>query len=110
MKDECFLREKAQEAIRNGKLPAVKPGRTWGGPGNGTRCSMCGEPVTQGQMELEIEYRRAGTTPGLDKYYLHVRCFAVWESVIAPLTNGTISSNGATSGSPRLSSAPSGAD
>jgi hypothetical protein len=103
MKDECFLREKAQEAIRSGKLPAVKPGRTWGGPGNGTRCSMCGEPVTQGQMELEIE-------TGLDKYYLHVRCFAVWECEIAHLTNGTISSNGLASGSPQMSSAPSEAD
>jgi hypothetical protein len=103
MKDECFLREKAQEAIRSGKLPAVKPGRTWGGPGNGTRCSMCGEPVTQGQMELEIE-------TGLDKCYLHVRCFAVWECEIAHLTNGTISSNGLASGSPRMSSAPSEAD
>jgi hypothetical protein len=45
-------------------------------------------------MELEIEYRRTGATPGLDKYYLHVKCFAVWECEIAHLTNGTISSNG----------------
>jgi len=55
---------------------------------------MCGEPVTQGQMELEIEYRRTGATPEVDKYYLHVRCFAVWECEIAHRANGTTSSNG----------------
>jgi hypothetical protein len=94
MNGESTLREKAREAVQSGRLPAVKPSRTWGGPGNGTRCSMCGETVTQGQMELEIEYRRTGATPGLDKYYLHVKCFAVWECEIAHLTNGTISSDG----------------
>lgn len=110
MNDEQVLREKARNAIRTGKLPAVKPGRTWGGPGNGTRCSLCGEPVTQGQMELEIEYRRAGATSGLDKYYLHVRCFAVWECEIG-LADGTISSNGPVSeSSSRLLAAPSESD
>jgi hypothetical protein len=44
-------------------------------------------------MELEIEYRRNGATPGLDKYYLHIRCFAVWECEMAHLAEGTISSN-----------------
>ena len=79
MSDESALRSKARAAIRNGKLPAIKPSRTWGGPGSGASCSVCGEPVKSGQMELEVEYRRDGGNPGVENYYLHVRCFAAWE-------------------------------
>ena len=61
MNNEATLREKAREAIQSGKLPAMKPSRTWGGPGSGTECSVCGEPVKPDQMELEIEYRNGGT-------------------------------------------------
>ncbi len=106
MNDEGALHKKAREAIQSGRLPAMKPSRTWGGPGNGTPCSVCGEPVTQAEIELEIEYRRNGATPGLDNYYLHIRCFAVWECEIAHRANGTISSNGAPDLTP-LSTAPS---
>jgi hypothetical protein len=62
MNDKATLREKAREAIQCGKLPAMKPSRPWGGPGSGTPCSVCGEPVKPGQMEPEIEYRRDGET------------------------------------------------
>jgi hypothetical protein len=30
-------------------------------------------------LELEIEFNRHGVTPGLDRYHLHVRCYAAWE-------------------------------
>ena len=107
MNDEGVLREKAREAIQSGRLPAMKPSRTWGGSGSGTPCSVCGEPVRPGQMELEIEHRRNGGRPGLDNYYLHVRCFAVWECESQHhLASGTISSNGAPD-PPPLSTAPS---
>jgi hypothetical protein len=95
MKNESHLREKAREAIRNGKLPTMEARRTWGGPGSGTVCSVCGEPVSQGQMELEIEYRRDGRTSDPDHYFFHVRCFAAWECESRNhLAQGTISSNG----------------
>jgi hypothetical protein len=105
--DEGALREKAREAVQSGKLTALKPSRTWGGPGSGTPCSVCGEPVRPGQMELEIEYRRDGDAPGLDNYRLHVRCFAVWECESRHhLAPGTGSSNGAPDPT-ALSTAPS---
>jgi hypothetical protein len=109
MKDETTLREKARKAIQSGKLPAMKPSRTWGGPGDGTPCSVCGEPVTQGQMELEIGYRRDNGKPGLDSYFLHVKCFAAWECESQDQRAETaISSNGSDSVPlpPRLSAAP----
>jgi hypothetical protein len=73
------LRERAREAIRSGKLPAAKPLRMWGGPGIGAACSVCGETVHRGQMELEIEYAQNGATPGAHSYHLHVRCYGAWE-------------------------------
>ena len=79
MPDEPRLREQAREAVKNGKLPARAPDRTWGGPGVGASCSVCGVPVTRDELELEIEFAHDGANPRLDKFHLHVRCFAAWE-------------------------------
>ncbi len=79
MPDESDLREKAREAIRSGKLPARQPDRTWGGPGVGIECIICGLPVTKQQMAIEIQFSHDGARPGLDKFDVHVRCFAAWE-------------------------------
>ena len=42
-------------------------------------CAVCGELVKADQMEFEIEFNRQGVGPDLDKYHLHVPCFAAWE-------------------------------
>ena len=80
MPDEARLREQARLVLQNGKLPARRPDRTWGGPGVGAPCSICELPVRRDEMEFEIQFERDGDLPGLDKYHLHVRCFAAWES------------------------------
>lgn len=36
-------------------------------------------PVTKDEMEFEIQFEHDGTSPGLDKYHVHIRCFAAWE-------------------------------
>lgn len=79
MSDEARLREQARDAITNGKLPARKADRTWGGPGEGLECSVCQRPVTKSEMEFEIQFAHDGDSPGIDKYHVHVRCFAAWE-------------------------------
>jgi hypothetical protein len=56
MPDEPILRAKAREVIRTGKLPNRRPDRTWGGPGVGASCTICGEPVTKDQLEFEIQF------------------------------------------------------
>jgi hypothetical protein len=38
---------------------------------------VCEKPVIKD--ELEIQFARDGDNPGLDKYHVHVRCFAAWE-------------------------------
>jgi hypothetical protein len=79
MPDESLLREQARDAIRSGKLPLHEANRTWGGPGVGAPCAVCALAVTKDQMEIEIEFVHNGDSPGLDKYHVHVRCFAAWE-------------------------------
>ena len=79
MPDESALRAKAREVIRTGKLPNRRPDRTWGGPGVGAPCRVCGEPVTKDQLEFEVQFAFDGSEPGLDKFHIHARCFAAWE-------------------------------
>lgn len=81
MPDELRLRERARDVIRAGKLPSRKPDRTWGGPGVGVPGSVCGLPVKSDELEFEIQFARDGDNPELDKFHVHVRCFAAWEFV-----------------------------
>jgi len=77
--DVSTLREKAREAIQNGKLPTRSPDSTMGGPGCGEACALCGETLRRHQMELEAVFRQDGEIPETHKYHLHPRCFAAWE-------------------------------
>src|SRR5688572_8212657 len=70
MSDELILRQKARDAVRNGKLPARRPDRTWGGPGVGAPCTICDKPVTRAEMEFEIQFEHDGAMPGLDKFHV----------------------------------------
>ena len=54
MPDEQILRGKAREVIESGKLPSGRPDRTWGGPGVGAPCAVCGLPVKRDELEFEI--------------------------------------------------------
>jgi hypothetical protein len=60
MPDEPILREQAREAIKNGKLPAHAPTRTWGGPGVDAPCQICGKPATKTELEFQLEFQRNG--------------------------------------------------
>lgn len=77
--DEETVRAKARSVIQKGKLPSRTPDRTWGGPGVGALCVICDLPVRPTEMEFEIQFQRNGDNPGLDKYHVHIRCFAAWE-------------------------------
>jgi hypothetical protein len=79
MPDEMILRQHAREALQAGKIPANRPERTWGGPGVGAQCTICGRPVGRDELEFEVEFARDGDVPSLDKFHLHLRCFAAWE-------------------------------
>ena len=76
MPDELILRQKAREVVRSGKLPSRAPDRTWGGPGVNAECAVCGKKVGKDEMELEIQFAHDSD---LDKFHVHIRCFAAWE-------------------------------
>jgi hypothetical protein len=77
--DECALRDKAREVVQAGRLPNRRPDRTWGGPGVGADCAICSVPVKSDEVEFEIEFGRNDDDPDLEKYHVHIRCFAAWE-------------------------------
>jgi hypothetical protein len=76
---EDALRDKARAVVQVGKLPARAPTRTWGGPGVGAECEICGVAIPHDEMELEIQFERLAGDRGLDKFHVHIRCFAAWE-------------------------------
>ena len=78
MPEEATLRHKARQLVEEGKLPRRSPDRVWGGPGVGAPCQVCTLPVTKDEKEFEIEFEQDGGG-GLDKFHVHIRCFAAWE-------------------------------
>ena len=78
MPDEDILRAKARAVVQQGKLPSRSPDRVWGGPGVGAPCAVCDLPVTRSEKEFQIEFEQDGGG-GLDKFHVHIRCFAAWE-------------------------------
>jgi hypothetical protein len=80
MPDEPHLREQARAAIQSGKIPSRNPDRTWGGPGVNATCTICDLPVAKDQLEMQVEFARGEAPYGLDKYHIHIRCFAAWSS------------------------------
>ena len=79
MTDETLLREKAREALEAGRIPARSPQRTWGGPGAGASCAICGKRVGPGDVEFELEFGVLEEQARERSYHVHVRCFAAWE-------------------------------
>jgi hypothetical protein len=73
--DEVWLRQRAREAIQQGRLPGRRPMRMWGGPGSGGDCRICGKSLKDDEMELELEFSASdGDNPAV-----HLPCFAAWE-------------------------------
>jgi hypothetical protein len=79
MPNEAEVRQLARNAIVAGNLPRRDPDRTWGGTGVGMVCNVCGKAVTTKEMEYELQFAHDGAAPGLDRFHLHLRCFAAWE-------------------------------
>ena len=82
MNDEGFLRERARELVRAGKLPGRRPQRVWGGSGaSGGRCELCGSPVRPEDIVLEVAVEDGAGT----RYpRLHARCFSIFERALEP--------------------------
>ena len=82
MPDEAVVREKARNAVQQGKLPPRAPDRVWGGRGVDALCAVCEVSIPKSEMEFEVEFAVDGHGGGgdLDKFHLHRQCFAAWSS------------------------------
>ena len=76
MPNERRVRDMARKVLQLGIIPARDPDRTWGGNGVGLPCVICGGPITRDEVEYEIQFAHDGANPGLDRYRMHIRCFA----------------------------------
>ena len=74
---EGELRRQARAAIRAGMLPRHPHVSTWGGPGSGASCAVCGTLVAQDGLGLELEFRDPDGR--LELRYVHIPCFAAWD-------------------------------
>jgi hypothetical protein len=79
MSDENSLGQKVREVIQAGTLPNRPPRRMWGGPGVGADCTMCNVSIQRDELELELEFARDNDADTVDKYHVHILCFAAWE-------------------------------
>jgi hypothetical protein len=58
-------------------LPYQEPVRTWAGHGTGALCSLCGLPISEQDIEYEVELAPEAGSRGLQ---FHVQCYRVWET------------------------------
>ena len=42
-------------------------------------CTVCEQPVTNTDFEMEIQFAYDGADRRLEKFHVHIRCFAAWE-------------------------------
>jgi hypothetical protein len=71
------LRRKARAAICAGMLPRHQQVSTWGGPGSGVSCAVCGDTVPRDGLGFELEFRNADGR--LEVRHAHIACFAAWD-------------------------------
>ena len=69
------LRESIRERLASGKLPRHQSDRTWGGPGTGRACAVCGQPIPPSSSEIEDRGE-----DGVELVY-HARCHALLSMV-----------------------------
>ena len=79
MPNEAEIRALARRVLQTRTLPRRDPDRTWGGPGVDMPCTICGVRISADTTEYELQFRRHGRDAILDRFHLHLRCFAAWE-------------------------------
>jgi hypothetical protein len=72
------LQAKARALIDGGHMPTTLPARTWGGPGNGAPCSVCGVAIGQREVDIELELAPTNASKATNHHF-HVGCLFVLE-------------------------------
>jgi hypothetical protein len=100
---DAILRAKARELIKDRKVPDRLPDRSWGGPGTGAPCMVCGAAVSHEETGLELEFTCDDTAEPSGEQF-HVRCFWALEFELGKLE---LARRAMASSDPGLSTTPS---
>jgi len=71
---DAALRKSVRQRIENGQLPSCVPNRIDAGYGCGDVCVACDQPISDAQIEYEIEDGRDGRVLSF-----HFGCYVVWQ-------------------------------
>jgi len=71
---DTALRLHVRELIENGRLPVILPRQISAGYGSGCVCVACGQPITDTQVEYDIEDDRNAR-----QLSFHLGCHVVWQ-------------------------------
>jgi hypothetical protein len=64
---------------QDGASPVRRPPRTWAGHGSGAPCTTCGNPISETDIEYEVEMQ-----PGsLRTLHFHFHCYQDWVAQLA---------------------------
>ena len=98
--DHAALRRMmARQAIQTGLIPSCQPESTRDVPGNSANCTICVLPISPQEPGYQLEFREDGRRQAT--HYLHVACFAAWESECRKPNDETPPGNGRLNGSNR---------
>lgn len=71
------IRLLARARIDAGQLPPCEPVTLLGTKGNGSKCALCDVPITDREVEYEVELPgRRGST-----WRFHIACHDVWREI-----------------------------
>ena len=68
----------AHERVADESLPLMDRFRTFGGPGSGQPCALCGTTIARDGMEIDVESEDESLA-----LTFHVKCHAAWLVAIA---------------------------
>jgi hypothetical protein len=74
-RDMEALRARADERLRQGRLPRMKAVRTWGGLGSGLPCALCDAAILSSEPEFELQL---DLSPSVPTVRLHRQCHSIW--------------------------------
>jgi hypothetical protein len=82
------LRARAREEIRTGRLPDAPPDSIWAGPGSGSACAVCGDPIAPTQVEYEVS-----DPSSTGSFRFHLPCHTQWQIECGVISCGDTTPN-----------------
>jgi hypothetical protein len=77
-----MLRELIRAQILAGELPSRHEHQIFGGKGDGSRCSCCGQSINRGQVLYEVTVPTAYGAPAA--FTMHMPCYNIWQAECSP--------------------------